>query len=250
MSADLQTIDPRVRLSSALRVLMVRLLECEPRADLIQDITEAVERTRRRLAAHPRRLRFVGPVSPDAQREVWGFDYGMKNYSPVSGSANPLSPPLRLRLEDDRVTGAVNFPSSFAWRDGATQRGCVAAAFDEILGATLSGTGRPAMTGILEVRYLHPVPTGETVYLKGRVRKVRGPLVFTEGTLRARERIAASAEGIFFRIDEGVYQRLAEDRNRKIHSPDRPALPPQTRAPHRGPKRSGLVPRPEEEEER
>jgi len=216
MSVDPLTIDPRVRLSSVLRLLMIRLQECELPGGLLQDLAESQERTRSRLAAHPRRLRFVGPADPGTPGEAWIFDYGMKDFSPVSGSANPLSPPLRLRLEGDRATGTVSFSSLFACRDGTVRRGGVAAAFDEVLGASLSSTGDPAMTGILEVRYHHPVPTGEDLFLEGRVRRVRGPLVFTEGTLRARERLAASAEGIFFRIDESVYQRLAADRNRKV----------------------------------
>jgi acyl-coenzyme A thioesterase PaaI-like protein len=215
MSVDPLTIDPRVRLSSALRLLMVRVLESEPPLVLLQDLADSLERTRSRLAAQPRRLRMVGPAAPGTAGEAWSFDYGMKDFSPVSGSANPLSFPLRLRLEGDRATGTVSFSSLFACRDGTVQRGGVAAAFDEVLGASLSSTGDPAMTGILEVRYHHPVPTGEDLFLEARVRRVRGPLVFTEGTLRARERLAASAEGIFFRIDQNVYQRLAADRNRK-----------------------------------
>ncbi len=210
------SIPQRVRLASALRSLTEQVLEREASALLLLSITEAMERVQDRLAEHPRRLRKVGfPVTAEPE-EAWSFDYGMKNFSPVSGSANPLSPPLRIRMETDRVTGTVRFPPPFTGRDGSAHTGYVTAAFDELLGAALSLTGQPGMTGILEVQVHRPVPIGEMLYMEGRIRRVRGPLVFTDGTLQAGSCEVARAEGIFFQIDESIYLRLARERNRKI----------------------------------
>ena len=209
---------PRDRLASALRILLERIMEHELSDATLDRIGETVVRLQKQLAAHPRRLRHVG-FDPVGENRLTGiFDYGMKNFSPVSGPGNPLSPPLTLHMETDRVLGSVNFRTPFSGRDGCAHHGLVAAVFDEILGAALSLTGTPGLTGILEVRYHHPVPMRETLSLESRIQRVRGPLVFTEGSLHAGGRLTAEAEGIFFKIDESIYQGFAEERNRKINA--------------------------------
>jgi acyl-coenzyme A thioesterase PaaI-like protein len=193
-------------------------MEREPSEALLLPLAEAMERFRARLAQQPRRLRSVGFTTSEEPGATWSFDYGMKHFSPVSGSANPLSPPLKIRMETDRVTGTVCFPPPFAGRGGTAHTGHVAASFDELLGAALSLAGQPGMTGILEVEVHHPVPIGKRLSLEGRIRKVRGPLVFTEGSLQAGGSVMARAEGIFFQIDEAIYEQLAQERNQKIRT--------------------------------
>ena len=63
------------------------------------------------------------------------------------GRANPLAPPIALELDDDRIVGRVTFGAAYEGPPGCVHGGYVAAAFDEVLGATQSLSGAPGMTG-------------------------------------------------------------------------------------------------------
>jgi len=209
----------RARLAATLRRLREGVAERQVPDSLLISLTACMDRVRGRLEAYPRRLRHVGPPpAPATPGTAWGFDHAMRDYSPVSGAANPLSPPLQLRVDAGSVRGTVRLPPPLARADGAACAGHVAACFDEVLGAAMALTERPGMTGILEMQILEPLPAGQAVCMEGRIRRVRGPLVFADGTLQAGRREVARAQAIFFLIDTSVYHRLARERNRSVRA--------------------------------
>jgi acyl-coenzyme A thioesterase PaaI-like protein len=53
------------------------------------------------------------------------------------------------------------------------------------------------MTGKLEIRYRSPTPLFEPVTFEGWVVRVDGRKIFTEGTLKAGDRLCAEATGLF-----------------------------------------------------
>ena len=69
--------------------------------------------------------------------------YAFFDHSPFIGLANPLSPPMYLDYTADRVAGRVTFGSAYEGPPGCVHGGYVAAAFDELLGATQSLSGDP-----------------------------------------------------------------------------------------------------------
>jgi acyl-coenzyme A thioesterase PaaI-like protein len=205
------------KLAAALRSLSVEVVKADAPGEVFQEAAEAIESFAKRLTEQPRRKRRVG--HRESQRDPSGreFDYGMMDLSPLSGGANPLAPPMKVKREEgDRAVGVVTFPATYGWGSGTVNKGFLAATMDEVFGAVLAWMGRPPMTGILEVRFRSPCPVGEEVRIEGWVRRVSGQIVFTEAIVHAKGRAVADGEGVFFIVGEETYERLSEERNDKI----------------------------------
>jgi acyl-coenzyme A thioesterase PaaI-like protein len=131
------------------------------------------------------------------------------DHSPMLGLSNPLAPPIMLRLVDDQtMEGIATFPAGYEGPPGCVHGGYVAAAFDEVLGATQSLSGSPGMTGRLTVHYRSPTPLHEELRITGRLERAEGRKIFTTGTLHAGDRLCAEAEGLFISIDPARFTSL------------------------------------------
>jgi len=118
-------------------------------------------------------------------------------YSSVVGPLNPLSPPIALRFDGERVRGTARMPAPYAGPPGMVHGGIIALIFDELLGATNVCHGVGAFTGTLSVRYERPTPLGGELELEGWLERVEGRKVFSHGTIRHAGEVTARAEGIF-----------------------------------------------------
>ena len=132
--------------------------------------------------------------------------------SPLIGLANAVSPPLRLWVEGDRVRGSAVFNHTYEGPPGHVHGGILAAAFDDVLGATQSATGRPGMTARLDVTYLGPTPLNREAQFEGRVVKVEGRKIFASATLQVDGKLCATADGLFVTVD------FAEMHNRVLET--------------------------------
>ena len=113
------------------------------------------------------------------------------------------------------IAGRVRFGSAYEGPPSSVHGGYVAAAFDELLGASQSLGGRPGMTGRLTVNYRSPTPLNTELRFEGWVAKVEGRKTFTEGTVHVGDRLCAEAEGLFIAIDFAKMvelRRLREER--------------------------------------
>ena len=207
----------RRRLAAALRMLGVEAVNSDGSEEVYGQAAETLEEVVKRLRGQPRRMRRVGFLQG---KEGFGrreFDFGMVDLSPVSGLANPLAPPLRVRRkEEKRAMGTVVFPGSVRTGAGCAHHGYVAASVDEVFGAVLAWMGQPIMTGILDVRFLRPCPVEEEVRIDGWVRREIAGVVFTEARVEAAAGPVAEANAVFFIVGEDQYKRFAEERNRKL----------------------------------
>jgi acyl-coenzyme A thioesterase PaaI-like protein len=143
---------------------------------------------------------------------VGGAQAAFFDHSPLIGRANPLAPPLEITVEDDRVVGEVTFGSPYEGPPGCVHGGYVAAAFDEVLGAAQSLSGRPGMTGTLTVRYRQPTPLHTPLRFVGVLTGVEGRKIFTRGESWAGDQLTAEAEGIFVSVPR---ERMEELRARR-----------------------------------
>jgi acyl-coenzyme A thioesterase PaaI-like protein len=185
------------RLASAMRLVIERLFTSDAPEEELRAAADALERYAQRLETHPRRRLPVGFGESANAGDVGAFF----DYSPMIGLSNPLSPPLRLSVENGVVHGQVVFGSAYEGPPGHLHGGFVAAAFDEVLGFTQSLTGSPGMTGTLTVRYRKPTPLHVELSFRARVVRTEGRKIFTEGTLHAGETLCAEAEGLFVSVD-------------------------------------------------
>ncbi|MDE0803206.1 MAG: PaaI family thioesterase [Acidimicrobiales bacterium] len=137
-----------------------------------------------------------------------GDPQGFFEHGPMLGRSNPLAPPIALSVVDDRtMRGVVTFASGYEGPPGCVHGGYIAAAFDDLLGATQSLSGMPGMTGRLSVDYRSPTPLHEELVFTGTFDGREGRKNFTSGTLHVGDRLCAEAQGLFISIDFG---RLAE----------------------------------------
>ena len=132
----------------------------------------------------------------------------MFDHSPLIGIANPLAPPMTIREEDGEIIADVTFGQAYEGPPGCVHGGYVAAAFDELLGATQSLSGAPGMTGTLTVRYESPTPLQAPLRIVGRLVGVERRKIFTEGTLYSGDRITATAKGIFISMGPSQFLDL------------------------------------------
>lgn len=181
-TADLSTVDP-AELAEIEGVLTGLTRRLAPH-------TVAALRTQAALVPSQRRW------SPD-DIEIGSFF----PYSPVSGTRNPVAPPLRLWREGDRVRGEVTVRSTYNGPPDGVHGGYVAALLDELLGATCVALGKGGFTGTLTVRYHSLTPLETPLALEGWIAGEERRKVFARGELRAGERLCAAAEGIFIRSD-------------------------------------------------
>lgn len=137
-----------------------------------------------------------------------GDPQGFFEHGPMLGASNPLAPPIELSVVDDTtMRGVVTFAGGYEGPPGCVHGGYIAAAFDEVLGATQSLSGTPGMTGRLSIDYRSPTPLHEELVFTGTFDGREGRKNFTTGTLHVGDRLCAEAQGLFISIDFG---RLAE----------------------------------------
>jgi len=186
----------RERLAEAVRHLVDATLTIEDATEeqlgTAADMTEAV-------------ARHLGREPHDDDRGVRGrTEDGHTDYlcrSPLVGVVSPVAPPMTWTTDDDGLHMRGTFHAAYEGPPGYVHGGCVALAFDELLGMTNIAAGHPGMTGRLTVRYLKPTPLHRPVELDGRVDRVEGRRIVSKGELRVDGVLTAEAEGLFVTID-------------------------------------------------
>jgi acyl-coenzyme A thioesterase PaaI-like protein len=141
-----------------------------------------------------------------------GRDDPLYDHSPLIGIANPLAPPMTIREDDGVIVAEVVFGQAYEGPPGCVHGGYVAAAFDELLGATQSLSGAPGMTGTLTVRYESPTPLKTLLRMEGRLVGVELRKIFTEGSIIVDGRVTATAKGTFIAMQPGQFLDLIAER--------------------------------------
>jgi acyl-coenzyme A thioesterase PaaI-like protein len=181
------------RLADSMRHVMGRLTATSVPAEVLAQVADRMADIAASLdGPHPARgYQDLG----DASGVVPGP--GFFDWSPQCGLANPLSPPLHVEVEGDRVVGWASFGPAYEGPPGCVHGGSIAAAFDEVLGLAQSLSGRAGLTGTLTVRYRRPTPLNTEVRFEAWVDQVRGRKVLTKARLCAGEKVTAESDGLF-----------------------------------------------------
>ncbi|HSL57472.1 MAG TPA: PaaI family thioesterase [Acidimicrobiales bacterium] len=195
------------RLAASMRRVIDQLVSVDAPIDLVRDAADDLERVADRFSGQPPQGYEGFAEAANAPRHDSFVDH-----SPVLGRANPLAPPLELWFDDGRIVAEVTFGSAYEGPPGCVHGGWVAAAFDEVLGATQSLSGSGGMTAKLTVNYRKPTPLHELLRFEGELAGVEGRKIFTIGRLYHGELLTAEAEGLFISID---FARFAELRRRR-----------------------------------
>lgn len=150
------------------------------------------------------------PLGPILQRLLQGsgsqqdlldvFDHEI-----MTGLAHPMSPPLNLWLDGDRVRGRANLGLPWQGPPGRVHGGVISLMFDILLAKTqdmLMGFG---MTGTLNTRYLAATPLKTDIEMEAWIERVEGRKLFNRGRFLVDGKPVVEAEGIWI-CASGDYQ--------------------------------------------
>jgi len=194
------------RLAAAMRRVIDHLVQVAAPEESLRAAADALEKYAERLAQYPISRAYEG----FAETANAGDTSAFFDHSPLIGLANPLAPPIRVAVVDDKVIGHANFGVAYEGPPGYVHGGLLAAAFDEVLGMAQSLTGNPGMTGTLSIRYRKPTPLLTELVFEARVTKIEGRKILTHGTVSADGIVTAEAEGLFIAVGHERFAQMAE----------------------------------------
>jgi hypothetical protein len=200
------------RIGDSLREIVERLVATQAPEDDLGAMADELEGVAATLRGFDHGRRYEG-FAEAANVGGEGPTPGHVDYSPILGRSNPLAPPIRLRLDGRTLIGEVRFGSAYEGPPGSVHGGMVAAAFDEVLGATQAMSGRPGMTGTLTIRYRTPTPLHTDLRFEAVLDRIEGRKLFCSARLLAGETLCAEAEGIFISVDFSALAKLRAERD-------------------------------------
>lgn len=208
--SDPEQVVVRRRLADASRLVIERLVASGAPADMLTTAAERMEAFAETLGGYPYGRTYEGYAEPaNAPKPQEFFDH-----SPLSGSANPIAPPMRMEVVDGVVHGEIRFGAAYEGPPGCVHGGFVAAVHDEILGMANSTNGQPGMTGTLTVRYRQPTPLRTDLRLEATLDRVDGRKQYCTSKLWAGDVLCNEAEGIFVTIGLDRFKELLAKRER------------------------------------
>lgn len=160
----------------------------------------------------------VGHAAADGQNDDDAAPpSGHVDFSPLLGRANPLAPPMVFTIDTSgavsMVRADVTFGHAYEGPPGHVHGGIVAAAFDELLGATQAMSGSPGMTAQLDISYRAPTPLHVPLRFESTLDSVDGRKIRTSGRLYHGDTLCAEASGLFISIDFGAIAAMRVNRD-------------------------------------
>lgn len=199
-----EVAEARARAGRAVRDLGHALVGRQAPIELIDDVTDQLNRLTTSLELH-------GPRSRSAERPRgdWGPTPGegapMTSYDerPVSGRSSPWGLDLAIRREGDEAVAAVTLRAAHEGAPSRSHGGIVAALFDDVFGFVLTIHSQPAFTGELTIRYEAGTPIGRPLECRVRLSGRDGRKLRMTGELNdlGSATTVARAHAVFIAID-------------------------------------------------
>ena len=123
----------------------------------------------------------------------------------MTGRAHPMSPPLELWLEGEKVRGRANLGLPWQGPPGRVHGGVISLMFDILLAKTQDMVRGFGMTGTLNVRYMAATPLKTDIEMEAWVERLDGRKLFNRGRFLIDGKPVAEAEGIWI-CASGDYQ--------------------------------------------
>lgn len=141
---------------------------------------------------------------------------GDRAHNPVIGAANPIAPPMPIRvLDDGSVVSEITMRPIHEGPPGAVHGGWVASLLDQLLGIANTVANVGGMAAELTVRYRRATPYGVPLTISARTDSVDGRRIYASGEIVADGVVTAEATGLFMRPSEprlAELQQAVEDR--------------------------------------
>lgn len=208
------------RLAAALREVNELLVSTTAATEEIANAADRAEAFVELLASYPTGQTYQGfAESAIAGQETAGATPGdpewfaFFDHSPFIGLANPLSPPVHLAYDGERVVGTVTFGAAYEGPPGCVHGGYIAAVFDELLGATQSLSGDQGMTAHLGVDYRRPTPLRTEIALEGWLERREGRKIYARASMSVDGEVTAESDALFVSFDRGRFAAMLAERN-------------------------------------
>lgn len=197
--------------TKAMRVVMERIVATTAPAEAINAAAADLRQIADALDGYPR-----GRTYDIGESSIAGDPGAFFENSPIAGLANPLAPPVHLRVEDGQVIGNVRWGSAYEGAPGCVHGGHVAAAFDEVLGLAQDLGEMPGMTGTLTIKYRRPTPLHTDLTFVGKLLYTERRKTFTEGFLYDPDgNLLAESDAVFISVDMSKLRDLAVEREKQ-----------------------------------
>jgi hypothetical protein len=184
-----RTGDERVdaAVAAARRVITSLLHAGDGAAASMRDVAARLEAIADTLDAH---------AGEDARRPQATEE--IRRRDPVTGSGNPIAPPLTLAgRPDGTVTGTTTLGLAYQGPPDHVHGGISALLLDHTLGVANGWNGSPGFTAELTLRYHRPTPLHVPLTVAGSTRSVDGRKIRAAGDITAGGQRYVSAEGLF-----------------------------------------------------
>jgi acyl-coenzyme A thioesterase PaaI-like protein len=194
-------------LGHSLRRLMdAAVMTCADDAELEAAIAQIDALAAQLEGRDSERLRDAMPW-PEATR----MQRGDRPHNPVIGIANPLSPPMPVRvLDDNSVVSEITMRPIHEGPPGSVHGGWVAALLDQLLGIANTVVGVGGMTAELTIRYRKGTPFGVPLTIRARTDSVDGRKIYASGEIVAAGVVTAEATGVFIRPSQARLEQLSQ----------------------------------------
>jgi acyl-coenzyme A thioesterase PaaI-like protein len=202
--------DAAREVTEALRAVMEHVVATSAPVEAMRAAAEQLRAVADELDGYPHGRTYYG----SSESSLAGDPGAFFDHSPVAGLANPLAPPLYLRVEGNEIVGEVKWGSAYEGAPGCVHGGYVLAAFDEVLGLAQDLGGQPGMTGTLTTKFRKPTPLRKDLRFVARIDRIEGRKTFTTGELYDPDgNLLAEADAVFITVDFSKLQQLAAQRS-------------------------------------
>jgi acyl-coenzyme A thioesterase PaaI-like protein len=184
------------RLAARVRELISHVVLTGAPAEVLDEVTSAVDGILERLRAQPQRT--TRTVLRGGTPEDLAY---FADRATLVGQCNPVAPPLSVSYEGQRAIGHVTFGPAFEGGPGWVHGGLVAAAFDQVFGHLQTLRGVASVTGSLTVSYRKPTPIETALRFEAESIRTVGRRHVLGAKLFARGEVVAEAEALFVEIE-------------------------------------------------
>jgi len=182
-----------LRLTAALRGVVLGCVEANTSAENLASLADQAEGLQQSLSE------VQGKRPLPSYNKVFRFDDVSSTYaySPITGRANPVAPPLETYIKDDKVYSSVVFNNVYEGPPGCVHGGIVALAWDHVLAAVTLIDDSRGPTANLSIDYIRPTPLNTELRYEAWLEKHEGKKVFARGQCFANGELITEARGLF-----------------------------------------------------
>ena len=186
------------RLSQETRTLIDNIIETSANADTLNAATETLVRLNTQLSALRCDESTPSPVAHFSFKAATNQPNEILPYSPVTGSFNPVAPPVSVNFDNSnqRLTATVTCSRAYEGPQNMVHGAVIAGIYDQILAmlATCIGKGGPTVS--INTQFLQPTWLQKELQFTAWIERIEGRKVFVKGQCEIDGNIVSTADAL------------------------------------------------------